>query len=155
MNNDRFKFRAWQNGRFLYGAYYRHEGDHYFYSSKSVCVDEETGTFENQITRFQVLPENIMQCTGLKDKGGALIHEGDLLRIPEVSNYEKDTFNCFEVFFHNGDCSGQNVGFVMNRMHTQGHSAGGQGYRFIPSVLAEFEIIGNIHETPHLLKATS
>tara|TARA_R100001244_G_scaffold52877_1_gene45907 strand:- start:80 stop:520 length:441 start_codon:yes stop_codon:yes gene_type:complete len=141
---NRFKFRAW-SGKVM------------VYQNEDGSADYQDGWLASDVeivnTLFSYRDEYTwMQCTGIKDKSGRLIYEGDLLRIPAVNNYEKETFNCFEVFFHNGDCSGQNVGFVMNRMHTQGHSAGGQGYRFIPSVLAEFEIIGNIHEKPELLK---
>ena len=97
----------------------------------------------------------VMQYTGLKDKNGVDIYEGDLLRIPPKSQFEETTYNCFEVFYHDNECiGGQNIGFCMNRMHTQGNSAGGCGYKFTPESIAThgFVVIGNIHENPELLK---
>ena len=97
----------------------------------------------------------LMQYTGLQDAGGIDVYEGDLLRIPPKDQYEETTFNCFEVFYHDNECiGGQNIGFCMNRMHPQGNSAGGMGYKFTPESIKKhgFVVIGNIYETPELLR---
>ena len=95
------------------------------------------------------------QFTGLQDKNGADIYEGDLLRIPAKSQFEERTFNCFEVFYHDNECiGGQNIGFCINRMHSQGSSGGGRGYKFTPEAISKhgFVVIGNIHQNKELLK---
>jgi len=97
----------------------------------------------------------LMQFTGLTDKNGVDIYDGDLLRIPAKNSYEDNTYNCFEVFYHDNECiGGYNVGFCMNRMHIQGNSAGGQGYKFTPESIAKngFVVIGNIFQNKELLK---
>lgn len=97
----------------------------------------------------------LMQFTGLTDSNGVDIYEGDLLRIPSDCAYEDKTYNCFEVFYHDNECiGGQNIGFCMNRMHSQGSSGGGRGYKFTPeSILTHgFIVSGNIHENAELLK---
>lgn len=108
---------------------------------------------EDGIDKYLDIP--LMQYTGLKDKNGKEIYEGDLLRIPAESVYEETTFNCFEVFYHDNECiGGQNIGFCINRMHTQGHSGGGRGYKFTPESIKSngFVVCGNIHENPELLE---
>lgn len=94
------------------------------------------------------------QFTGLLDINLAEIYEGDLLRVPANDKYEQVTYNCFEVFYHNNECiGGMNIGFCINRMHTQGNSAGGYGLKFTPESIYKNKlvIIGNIHENPELL----
>ena len=104
---------------------------------------------------FDELPAgNLMQFTGLTDKNEKEIYEGDLLRIPSTCQYEETTYNCFEVFYHDNECiGGQNIGFCMNRMHTQGSSGGGQGYKFTPESISKhgFVVIGNIYENKDLI----
>lgn len=93
----------------------------------------------------------LMQYTGLKDKNGVEIYEGDILRVPPMFDYEKTTYNCYEVFWHDNDSCESHVGWQMNRMHTQGNSAGGYSSpQFKPSVTKQFEVIGNIYEHPEL-----
>ena len=78
------------------------------------------------------------------------------MRIPAVNQFEETTFNCFEVFYHDNECiGGQNIGFCINRMHPQGNSGGGQGYKFTPDSMKRFEVIGNIYEHKHLLESES
>lgn len=93
----------------------------------------------------------LMQYTGLKDKNGVGIYEGDLLQIED----ESGNYNCFEVFYHDNDCiGGQNIGFCINRMHCQGNSGGGRGYKFTPNSIRDNNLVvcGNIYEHPNLLE---
>ncbi len=95
----------------------------------------------------------IMQFTGLKDKNGKDIYEGDILREPNFDPYFHKNFNAFEVFWHDNDSCNNHVGWQMNRMHTQGNSAGGiYLFNMKPKHTAKLEIIGNIYENPNLLK---
>lgn len=141
------KFRAWVKGL----NYMIH------------CTGDFTVTFGNEpfvemwsgdgvVDTFRDI--DMMQFTGLQDANGVDIYEGDLLRIPAKNKYEESTYNCFEVFYHDNECiGGYNVGFCMNRMHTQGNSAGGQGYKFTPESISKngLEVIGNIHQNPELI----
>jgi uncharacterized phage protein (TIGR01671 family) len=114
--------------------------------------------FDNQFKKYieKRLPElhhvdwprfTVEQFTGLHDKNGKEIYEGDILRIPAKDKWEEVNYSAFEVFFHDNDCCDSHVGFQMGRMHNFGAVAGGfSGYQFKPKTTAKFEIIGNCHE---------
>lgn len=94
-------------------------------------------------TSFTVVSETIGQYTGLKDKNGNRIFEGDIISVPYIecrTPYEK---NC--IYYENGE-----VYFDTERY--------GWYVRFSDDEISlwEFdecgvEIIGNIHENPELL----
>lgn len=111
---DRFKFRAWDNK------------EHYY------IPDEETnfchGMMEYWLDR-EDCPLTFEQCTGLKDKNGKLIYEGDIVRVDSRVYYVEAL--TLVVRFHNG-------AFMA-------------GDRFIDNNSNFMKVIGNIHENPELL----
>lgn len=113
------KFRMWDK----FGKYYTGNG---------IC-------FENYNNRLKLTPTDsssfiIEQYTGLKDKNGVEIYEGDIIYTPQ-EKYIK----YWEVFFDLSYC-----GFVLYN--------GLNSTREIDKVQEEIEIVGNIHENPELLK---
>lgn len=118
--NDRFKFRAWFEGRFIY---------------KSLC-DSNVYTKDNKcICLANILPDLPWeQCTGLKDKNGKLIYDGDILK-----NIEQKIKVIFDEQRH---C------FMFEYQDTK-------AYKPITCVDVlddnNLEVIGNIHENPNLL----
>lgn len=132
------KFRAWDK------------------RSKTMYLPDNIGYF----TRNSVVLMNgnilmsyvLMQYTGLKDKNGVEIYEGDLL---VFQDHHKENFPVFEVFYHDNDCADGHVGFQMNRVHFQGSMCGGYvGWGFLPKTTAKMEVIGNIYQNPELLEKT-
>lgn len=96
----------------------------------------------------------IMQYTGLKDKLGNDIYEGDLLRDPAgVTAWDENNFTAYEVFYDDNDCADRHVGFQMNRVHFQGNVAGTSQFPgFLPKNTEQMVVIGNIYENKELLK---
>lgn len=99
-----------------------------------------------------VLPETLGQYTGLKDKDGKEIYEGDILKTPRgfigQVVFGRAEEECRHKVFGRMviDCY-TTYGWIFVR---------GDGYRCaIDDELLEGEIIGNIHDNPELIKGGS
>ena len=108
---DRFKFRYW-------------------YKPLKIMVNIQDKDYFFEIAHNDKY--TVMQCTGLKDKNGKLIYEGDILRL-------KDIKIPVEVRF-------KGIGFELYAEPT--NMAGYHNDKYIPE---DSEIIGNIYENKDLL----
>lgn len=120
---DRFKVRAWdtEEGRYA--------------SDEDICFD--TGGSCDNVYDLVVVDDQFYiyeQCTGLKDKNGKLIYEGDILK----SAYTEKTY------------------IVGREKH---YACWSYRYKNVGTTLSEgdivnygLEVIGNIHENPELLE---
>lgn len=109
---DRFKFRFWHKKDNKMQTW---EGCHFY---NALCND-------------YLIP---MQCTGLKDKNGKLIYEGDILEILHSGNKKavvcwNKTNACYEL---QGEAVAYNAHITIRNDY--------------------FEIVGNIYENPELLE---
>jgi uncharacterized phage protein (TIGR01671 family) len=91
-------------------------------------------------------PETLGQYTGLDDRNGIKIFEGDILSYtyigkPYGCRKEREIKIMGKVAFHNEDGGFSIENIVENRMHY--HIVAIQGW----------EVIGNIHDNPELLEA--
>jgi uncharacterized phage protein (TIGR01671 family) len=136
--NRPIKFRGLTSSGWVYG--YLHEVD------GELCI--QTGKNESTV----IQEETVGQFTGLLDKNGKEIYEGDILIFPPTNGWEKINYSGFEVFFHDGDAHADyNIGYTMCRMHNHGSVCGGLIPSFKPKTTSQMIIEGNIHENPELL----
>ncbi len=127
--NDRFKFRVWNGAQVIY------PNSHGFFED---CFEGDNGHM--QTVQLGVLmrvadPNNltIEQCTGLKDKNGTLIYEGDVI----------DFCNEWHAYSFTVIWDADRLCFAIK-----------SPLLFDPLVTdpSEVEVIGNIHENLELLE---
>ena len=135
--NDRFRFRVWVKTANSYIS----EKD----EADIVRLEEDgkivVGLYDGDLEDMIYLKEQnliIEQCTGLKDKNGRLIYEGDIL---EFYDWQDDNEHTGPIEFIATDaCFGirysQCVYMPLSHLSTT----------------EDCEIIGNIHENPELLE---
>lgn len=86
------------------------------------------------------------QCTGLKDKNGKLIYEGDIVRTKFFGKCNKEyhsNFNDFDNFV----IIWRKCMFLFSNEHSPN-----QAVCYVEEFPQHFEIIGNIYENPKLLE---
>lgn len=144
MRDILFRGKRIDNGEWVYG------------DLLSIPTENKTNIIEKDPygINYKVIPETIGQYTGLTDKNGKKIFEGDLLRFPPKNEWEKTNFEFYEVFYHDNNCCNSHVGFQFNRIHFHGALCGKDiGFaKFRPEYTQKMIIIGNIYDNPELLE---
>ena len=128
-----FRGKRVDNGEWVYGLICR-VGDKY-----ANIVEKSTEVM------CTVLTNTIGQSTGLTDKNGRKIFEGDIIKIVPYYDYSDDysiskvySYNgVFCVDYHGDDFDSTALGFLDD---------------YLPD--GDFEVIGNIHDNPELLEVT-
>lgn len=152
--NDRFRFRAWNDkvGFIYFGPDY--------------CNGCEWWDFPNAVKDKSWVVE---QCTGLKDKTGELIYEGDIVvhehqvkrlvpvedkkTLERVQGIDKETgfplvYRTKKIIKYKGIVRYDNLQGVIIDLPHSFHWWKGEENGVLPSV----EVIGNIHENPEILE---
>lgn len=122
--NDRFKFRVWDKEKNeMECDLYDEPGD-----MQISCINE---VFKDYLSNNRYIVE---QCTGLKDKNGKSIYDGDILQDGEQK--------IKVVFDEERHC------FMFEYQYTRAYKP----ISCLDVLEGDFEIIGNIHENPDLLE---
>ena len=143
---DRFKFRIWNSAEMHYNDFVVTATGYVGKITEEFlgkCVfNQEDLTADKECV--------LMQCTGLKDKNGKLIYEGDIVRSNEYPFMSEEQDNYYaeicwddesEVFFY---YTFKNPKFNDVCGLSTGNTGNLNEY--------EWEVVGNIYENPELLK---
>lgn len=138
MRTIKFRGYAHHQNKWVYGSLLLDGGEAW-------VTETEQGLFvdmNHQMKLEPVEPETVGQFTGLTDKNGKEIYEGDIVAVwyfePDAGTEDGwTTFKAFVEYRENEMC------FVIN-VH---------GKKLVNVDVSKFvEVIGNIHENPELLK---
>ena len=145
------KFRAWDK-KYKHMRLFDSHKDGILYASSEFCVSSGYDSYDSPTFEEDTSDDyEIMQYTGLKDKNGKEIYEGDILKI----NYGiPSTTDTLQVVWYSDYYleleSERNIsycGWFFKNIRGNGCS-GPAGVEFQD----DLEVIGNIHENSELLK---
>ena len=115
---------------FVYGQYVQNRDGKMIYSD----------TWENGIQKHYVIEETVGQYTGLTDKNGKKIFEGDILEITS-EYYNRKEKSLYKVKYHEATASW--CAFAIDFI---------QRVPLCKNECKYYKVIGNIHDNPELLK---
>lgn len=139
-----FRGKAKRNDSCMHGGYWV-EGD-LEHLGDMICIMACT---YNGFDTIEVVPETVGQYTGLKDKTGRKIFEGDIVSCP--SNVCRPLFNydtARETYIYEVVYQDELTAFIMKNKDKQALS---YEYLLLVGTVDKCEVIGNIYDNPELL----
>lgn len=124
-----FRGKRTDNGKWIYGDL-RHISD--WKGGYNPHIVDNTNGRNNSVTGLEIIPETVGQYTGLTDKNGIKIFEGDILTIENEGVYAAIKYNESNAAF-----------YVEDEDH---EDYLGEAWE------TDVVIIGNIHDNPEILK---
>lgn len=147
-----FRGKRTDNGEWVEGYYtkqsnhacFAHELKYQHFIFKDVCLDFNLGGLQE----FEIIPETIGQFTGLTDKNGKKIFEGDIVKCTDtINDFE---FNAVVEF---GNPNGEyNWGYQLKFISGEESNFDILCWVDMEETGAYIEVIGNIHDNPELLE---
>ena len=141
-------FRGWnsKNKKWIYGYYFVNRGEHF------ISPDEVVNPLVSY-NDFVVDKDSVGQYTGLRDKNGVEIYEGDILQELSRGEYAEATGIPLSELEDLPADAGRMVSVVYNAPSFE-FAPNEYGYIFLNNPHL-FRVIGNVHENHELMKGGS
>ena len=165
-----FRAKRIDNGNWIISGsviHFKEENEVFMPPAGSTCVCEHNEITDN-IARFhecnfaKIYPDTLSQYTGLKDKNGAEIFEGDIFKFKDEiwscyftecgTEYDSFEANNFAVVGFNEDTQSPDfVEYKLNESQVEADLHENHEIEFYDFV-SKLEIIGNIYDKPELME---
>lgn len=140
-----FRGKRVDNGEWVYGYYFKatHHWHNHGIHEDWIAVDTiQNGGYCNVRGKYAIIPETLGQYTGLTDKNGKKIFDGDIVMV--IDNVWGSPF-CYGI---TGKIVYDECGFFIEPKNPR-------DTQWLYNECAIYEVIGNIHDNPELLERSN
>lgn len=171
--NERYLFRGKRkdNGEWVTG--YLIKGNNtYIVTPEAIYYMVVSISYMASVEFVEVIPETVGQCTGLRDKNGKLIFEGDILKQKTTPEFAKVNSFKWELYgivrfgyydWNKGTAGYESMGWYIEPLksvsikpknYSVGHIQAGLNQCDILNKYYHMDVIGNIHDNTELLEVS-
>jgi uncharacterized phage protein (TIGR01671 family) len=137
MRPIKFRGKRKDNGKWVYGYYGKDkDGKTWIYYLWATFDTSMLNSF------IDVDPQTVGQFTGLLDKNGKEIYEGDIVKVPSIFSDRPSEIYEIRYSEHGFDLASKTNNWPKRE----------DGYSYYGTSWEKIEVIGNIHESSELLK---